>query len=760
MQRYNRYIRHLRQIWCDHLDACDKSSQKTREIRSTPENMCDRSLTSRLVVLLLSLLVVPVVAVGQGVRPFIKPEQSRVEYRDPAMMPRYSPVMPSGSPPTVFDLRDVEGNDDLRKLIPDSYVAPHPFGPGTDVTADPSDATQQAPRREDWLLSLDEAIRIALEHSEVVRVLAGNLAVSSGRTIYDPAIANTQIDAQRAAFDPVLGVDNTWNHVEREAGLDLLQSRITGVRTNDYNLGLRLSQRNMSGGTAQLRFNTNPSQTSRPSGFLDPVNRFSTELSYTQPLLRGAGVEANRVPIVLARLDAERSFFQFRDGIQELVRGVVEAYWSLVAARTDVWARRIQVQQSREAYERAEARQRADLTDISEVAQTRSALAQFRASLVAAESNLLQREAALLNILALPPTLDVRPVPTTPPTREFIQFFWDEILRLAEERRPDIVELKLVLEADAQRLLRSRNQARPQLDAVALYRWNGVEGRMPNGRQTSTRGGELTDWTLGVNFSVPLFLREERAGLRSAELMIARDRAALQQGIHAVQHRLALSVRNLAQFHAQYQANREAREAAKINMERQFWAQESGQIIFLNVLEAISTWGNSVSQEAQSLAQYNTELVNIERESGTILETHGIWLYEDRFCSLGPLWLRHREKDYPRNIRPGPNAEKYPTGEEPAEQTFDLDDYPRRRPRTDDPVVPPPPPPPIPLPGFDPGQDMSNIAPYGVQPVSRASSIRHSGYETHAGHEHTVQKRASAGFQTIYPLADPANLFD
>ena len=47
----------------------------------------------------------------------------------------------------------------------------------------------------------------------------------------------------------------------------------------------------------------------------------------------------------------------------------------------------------------------------------------------------------------------------------------------------------------------------PDVDAVGLYRWNGLEGRTPD--QTFIRGdaAKFTDWQLGVNFSVPLGLR-------------------------------------------------------------------------------------------------------------------------------------------------------------------------------------------------------------------------------------------------------------
>jgi hypothetical protein len=142
----------------------------------------------------------------------------------------------------------------------------------------------------------------------------------------------------------------------------------------------------------------------------------------------------------------------------------------------------------------------------------------------------------------------------------------------------------------------------------------------------------------------------------------------------------------------QYEAFTDAREASKDNLERQFAAYQQGiDVIFLNVLQAISDWGNSVSQQAQSLTQYNIELADLERQTGTILETHAVFLYEDRFCSLGPLWIDPKNgRPYPRAIYPGENADRYPVGDKPSEQFFDLNDYPRRLPPTNEPLEYPP----------------------------------------------------------------------
>ena len=80
------------------------------------------------------------------------------------------------------------------------------------------------------------------------------------------------------------------------------------------------------------------------------------------------------------------------------------------------------------------------------------------------------------------------------------------------------------------------------------------------------------------------------------------------------------------------------------------------------------SWGNTVS--AQALARYNTELANLERETGTILESHGIRFLEERYCSMGTLGRMARQRPYPMSSPPGANTERYPTGAEPAEKAL------------------------------------------------------------------------------------------
>ena len=266
--------------------------------------------------------------------------------------------------------------------------------------------------------------------------------------------------------------------------------------------------------------------------------------------------------------------------------------------------------------------------------------------------------------------MDCKIVPVSAPTDRRLRPKWCELVQLAAECRPDVVELKLIVEADQVRRIQAANQALPRLDATALYRWNGLEGTMPNGEHLSSGPGLFTDWSVGVNFSVPLGLRQGRAGVRQQELLILRDRANVEQAVHAAVHELAITIRNLDSAYEQYLAYKETRAAAYENLKVQIEQFRVGRTIYLNVLQALNDFGNSVSAEALALTTYNVALATLERQTGTILETHGLVFQEERFRAAGPLLVCDR--CYPSAIVPAGEPRRYPGTGEPSENSFDL----------------------------------------------------------------------------------------
>ncbi|MFN0021180.1 MAG: TolC family protein [Pirellulaceae bacterium] len=627
------------------------------------------------------------------------PEQRNIQVRDPSQLPRYD-LPDSPAPPTV-----VNRSQDLEPIY----------------------------------ITLDDAIRICLANDRVVRILAGNTAVASGSTIYDAALTNTSIDTANARFDPTVTVNQSFNRSENPVAVpDPLdptnRSLITGTANQNYNLGVGVTKQNAFGGTAGLNVLADSNRLSPGNFTLNPSRPASAALSYTQPLLQGGRLAPNLAPIMLARIDTERSYFQLKDSLQEQVRGVIEGYWNLVFARTDVWARRQQVNQLQYSLRLERANFKFGIGNISTVLQLEVAEANALANLVSSEANVLQREAALRNLLGIPPSNNSVYVPVTPPIADQFVADWQSVVQIAQERRPDLVELKLILEADNQLLIQANNNALPRLDAVALYRWNGLEGEMPNGTTLRSGPGQFTDWTMGINFSVPIGLRAGRAGLRRVELLIARDRANLDQGMHATVHNLATNVRSLDQAYKSYVAFKEAHTAAKENLRYQSARVRNGQEIPIVYLQALADWGNTISGEANALAQYNTQLANLERQTGTILETHGIYLYEERYGSIGPLGRFADPVCYPESNQPTPNDERYGSSDSPSEDSFNLQEesanlqlrgnLPRRLPTAEPSQEQPSAPAPDPLPAPSPIPPSTSTLAEPDTEVRQASAVR------------------------------------
>src|SRR5205823_1155891 len=166
---------------------------------SRPSPMSRRAVTQKCVARALPWLCIFLAGcASSGLWSVVVPEQRCLDIRDPSQLPQIAiPAIPE----------------------PETVTKPVP-------PVDPSN------------LSLDEAIRISLANSTVVRVLAGVTAVSSGQTVYDPAISNTLIDEARAIFDPNISVKNAFSRFEQPTEtfdpLDPVLARIAGSSIDNY----------------------------------------------------------------------------------------------------------------------------------------------------------------------------------------------------------------------------------------------------------------------------------------------------------------------------------------------------------------------------------------------------------------------------------------------------------------------------------------------------------------------------------------------
>ena len=229
----------------------------------------------------------------------------------------------------------------------------------------------------------------------------------------------------------------------------------------------------------QVQHNINYLYSNSPGNVTPSAYTTNTQLSFTQPLLGGtaqnpSGLEANRAPIVIARLNADASVWNFKAAIMAQVRSVEQQYWALSQQQIQLWSRETAVKLGEEIVRRERAELEAGRGTSADVAEAQQNLENFQLTYITAVSDTITTERQLRNILGLPPADNRRIIPVTAPTEARIEPEWETSLAQMLAFQPDIVQQQLLVRLTELQLLVARNQLLPQLNLNALYQINGL----------------------------------------------------------------------------------------------------------------------------------------------------------------------------------------------------------------------------------------------------------------------------------------------
>ncbi len=584
------------------------------------------------------------------------------------------------------DDKDVKRADLLSSTLP--MKLPKVAKPRT--TNDPE-------AQELWPMTLQQAIRIGLDNSEVVRVIAFgaqgipiggfeptplNTGASAGvasslgagtlQTVYDPALLETQIASALSTFDTAFTTSLLWgknttpfNNGVQGGSLSLTGTKFPVVSINDsatFQMGL--SKQTETGATLGVVHNIAWSY--QNSSFLVYPSAYTTniQLTLTQPLLGSAplpgqaagkpvGLEANRAPIVISRLNADAAVWRFKAEIMAHCRSVEQQYWSLSQSHVQLWASDRAVSLAQEILNRENAELVVGRGTVADVAEAAQRLEQFNLDLVTRTSDVITTERQLRNILGLPPADNRRIIPVTPPTEARLEPDWDSSMAQMLNFQPDIVQQQILVRVAELQLLIARNQLLPQLNLNALYQFNGLGQQLDSAEAVMTGAtlkalnpvianqeraaglnsnagnySNFVTWQLGFTFQAPLGMRAPLANTRQAQYTLLRSRAYLQQVVHQTTHSLARFFLEIDAHYKQFKTASRLRAAAASRLDAQRAYYEEGRITIDRFLDAVSQYATAVASEAQYKTTYNISIVALEEAKGTLLAYDNIAVAE------------------------------------------------------------------------------------------------------------------------------------
>ena len=526
-------------------------------------------------------------------------------------------------------------------------------------------------------MSLDEALRTAMENSTVLRELGGTVLRNpdSIRTRFSQRLQDTDPrfsrEAALSAFDAQLRASAVFNNNDQTFNNSFFAGGATGFRQdlNDYDV--ELSKVTATGSTVAMRGVFNYDANNAPANTFRSAWNAYFEGEVRQPLLQGGGLEFNRIAgpnsvpglyngVLIARANADVNEIDLEIGLRDFVSNVENAYWDLYFAYRDVAARRKAMLRAREVWQERKDRKGED--EPAQLALAKEQYFRFKSDFDEAVAGrliqgtqsrngstggtlrgtggLLVSERKLRLLIGLPVSENSLLRPGDDPTLAEIMFDWDLIRQESMNQRAELRLQQTRVRRREMELVAARNFLNPRLDAFGRYRLRGFGdnlisggeryGTAPDSALGNLSTGDLQGWTAGVEFSVPVGFRQGHAAVANAELAVARERSVHQEQQREVVHDLGNAVADVTRA---YQAcknglNRylSAEEALNALLAAR---EESTKIDFDRILDAQRRAVESEIRYFLGRAEYAVALKNVHFEKGSLLEFNNMRLADE-----------------------------------------------------------------------------------------------------------------------------------
>jgi outer membrane protein len=469
------------------------------------------------------------------------------------------------------------------------------------------------PAAEPRELSLDAAIQAALANNLGLRISS-----------IEPANALDSIEIEEARFDPSVFGNASLRERQSAASSSALDN---AAIPQSKNRRARVGAEKLlaSGATLTMDSSINRSATNNNAA-RNPDYASDVGLSLRQPLLQGAWSAVNLAPLARAKVNAQRSLFELRSDVLDLVLDTEIAYWNLAFARADREYIASSLELATNLLEENRERERLGLVTPLEVLQAEAEILNQQEAIIQADRVIEDAEDTLRRAMGevdfsgpITETFDVDSLPEEIAALRPMQAVVLDTLKndedaAAQERQIEVERINRILAEDA---------TRPDLNLTA-----GVDylGRDSDGR-TAQQGAfraDGYDWNVGLEVRLPWGFREARARERQAARNL--ERAELQ--LADIKQEKALAARNAWRSANAGLKRIEVTRAALALNEKTFEQERarvgSGLVPYRNVLEAQRDLDRAKSNYLRSVIETLRATVRLSRVDGSLFERNGL----------------------------------------------------------------------------------------------------------------------------------------
>ena len=398
---------------------------------------------------------------------------------------------------------------------------------------------------------------------------------------------------------------------------DITQGNST-VMTNGLRLSAGLVIKIPTGGELNMSWvGQRQQQNYQGSGGSDrDVLRQNLELTFKQPLLRGAGQRVNRADIEIARITETINLLDLKSTLIDKTTEIIISYRRVLQAQEEVKIDLQALENAKKTVENTQFLIDAGRIAKAELITVQSQVADQEIALLSSRNNLRQRRLDLLELLDIDEDVNIiasQNLEIQPPTLDI-----DRIRQSILEHQPSYLKAKLNLENAKTQLVIDENKRRWNIDLETVVRHDPAPYANNNKTQLSA----------GLTFSKALGDRSIERDFQRSRVDVLKLENDLKETIQKVNTEVTKNLQDIELNFKKVELSRRATNLAELQLSNEVEKIKLGfqGRRLLDLVDFQSKLNEAQNNELNAKIEYLNALTNLDKSLGITLDNLGITL--------------------------------------------------------------------------------------------------------------------------------------
>ncbi len=438
--------------------------------------------------------------------------------------------------------------------------------------------------------------------------------------LFNPSIARESLNQEQARYEAVFTTDASFATHDSPTA-NTITSAQEGTQGNSTSItpGLRFPLR--TGGVATIDVPMSRNENNAAAQLLNPS--YDTALSgrFSQPLLRGGGVDVNAQSIRIAFYGYQRAQAQTKAQVIRVLADADRVYWRVFAAREDLKVRRAEYDLAVIQLDRARRMVNAGQVAEVEVVRAQSGVADRVEAIITAQNTLHLAQRELKRIINSPDIsmesgTDV--VPATDPRPVYLELDGPTLVQRAMDQRMELLEAELAIAQESANVRVAKHEMLPIVNLDYAFNQNGLGSTLGDSFETID-DNRFVEHRVGLNIEIPIGNEAARSHYRQALLNRLQALATREQRELQIRQEVLNAADRLATDWQRILAARQRVLLAQRLYEVEVRQFEQGLRTSTEVLDAQTKLASAKLSQVSALADYQIDQVDVAFATGTVL---------------------------------------------------------------------------------------------------------------------------------------------